>query len=317
MNQRNANPTVSVVMPVYNQERYVADAVKSILLQTFRDYEFIVVDDGSTDRTFEIVESFKDSRIRLIRAQHRGFVEALKLGTAEAKGKWIARMDSDDVCSTIRLEKQLDFLDNHPECTFVTTFYGIVTLNDKFLVPSESSKWHYLKGRDITFASRPFCDPGTVFDREIALEIGYDDKFNWEKTLWYEMLTKGKGAVMEDPLYFVRWRMGSVSRGQIRLRADMSYEMQLKYDPENAQKPERTMTSNANVKIEKKCVYFYSAAGDFKAARKIAFETWLRFPFRLETIKLVFDSLGIRRMKWVLGPAGIKLFPVDSPLRRF
>ena len=85
---------VSVVMPVYNQERYIATAIKSILEQTYSSFEFIIVDDGSTDRTIEIVESFADERIRLIRAPHAGFIAAISRGVAEATGKWIARMDS-------------------------------------------------------------------------------------------------------------------------------------------------------------------------------------------------------------------------------
>lgn len=301
-------PLVSVIMPVFNQQRYVDQAVKSILDQTFKDFEFIIVDDGSTDGTVEIIERFDDKRIRLIRAEHKGFTEALKRATAEAKGKWLARMDSDDLCVPERLEKQLDFLTAHPECVFVTTFYGIVTVNDKFLAPLQSSKWHYLSPRDISLATVPFCDPGTVFSRDLAVEIGYDDQFKWEKTLWYSLLGKGKGAVMEEPLYFTRWRAGSVSRGQNEYPVNMSYELQHKYDPENAVKKVRHPTNKIEIKNEKDGVYYHRAAGDFREAWKMAFGVWLRFPFNSETIKLALYSLGIRNSKDILGPADVKLY---------
>jgi len=107
---------ISVIMPVFNQERYVADAIKCILNQTYKDFEFIIVDDGSTDRTVEIIKSFDDKRIQLICAEHEGFLSALKRAMNAAQGKWLARMDSDDVCPPDRLERQMDFLKAHPEC---------------------------------------------------------------------------------------------------------------------------------------------------------------------------------------------------------
>jgi hypothetical protein len=303
---------LSVIMPVYNQERFVAQAITSVLEQTYSDFEFIIVDDGSTDRTVEIIESFNDPRIRLIRAEHKGFIDALALASAEARGKWLARMDSDDICAPERFERQLAFLAAHPECVFVTSYYGIVTLHDKYLAPPGSTNWKYVEARDISLATKPFCDPGTLYDRELALEIGYDSVFKWEKTLWYGLLNKGKGAVIEEPLYFVRWRIGSVSREQNPDLYELNYRIQLKYDPANANKP-KDLNGRMDIRNEKTCVYFYSTAGDLRAARNIALRTWLRFPLDFEVAKLVFYSLGIRRLKTIVGPAGIDLFPTVSP----
>src|SRR5688572_25505591 len=105
-------------MPVHNQERYVADAISSILRQTYKDFEFIIVDDGSTDKTTEIIENFTDPRIRLVRTGHKGFIDALTVASEEAKGRWLARMDSEDICAPDRLQRQIDFLKKHPECVF-------------------------------------------------------------------------------------------------------------------------------------------------------------------------------------------------------
>lgn len=298
-------------MPVYNQERYIATAIQSILEQTYSSFEFIIVDDGSTDRTVEIIESYADARIHLIRSPHNGFIAALRLGTAEAKGKWIARMDSDDVCRADRLQLQLEFLDSHPECIFVTTYYGIVTPNNKYLTPSESSAWHYLDATDISLTRKLFCDPGTVFDRSSALQCGYDSDFPWEKTLWYQLLENGRGAVMETPVYFVRWRLGSVSRGQNHYPTEMGKQIRLKYDRQNALLESKNPRSNIDVRNEKKCVYYYTFAGDDLAARKVAINVWKRFPFRLETIKLLLIAFKVRTLRRLGLNAGVRLYPVE------
>src|SRR5262245_39958720 len=111
-------PLVSVVMPAYNGERFVVEAVRSILAQTFRDFELIVVDDGSTDRTAELVaaEQSRDPRVVVHRQpSNQGFRIALNAGCALARGELIARMDADDVSLPERFERQVAFLRAHPE----------------------------------------------------------------------------------------------------------------------------------------------------------------------------------------------------------
>src|SRR5947208_11205951 len=110
-------PLVSVVMPVYNGERFVVEAVRSILAQTFRDFECIVVDDGSTDRTPELlaIEQTGDPRLVVHRQpSNMGFRMALNTGCALARGEFIARMDADDVSLPTRLERQVAFLRANP-----------------------------------------------------------------------------------------------------------------------------------------------------------------------------------------------------------
>src|SRR5688572_17248865 len=121
-------PTVSVVMTVYNTERYVAEAVDSVLGQTFRDFEFIIIDDGSTDGSPFILRNAaaRDPRIRLVSRPNTGIVRAANEGIALAAGPYIARMDSDDVCLPRRLETQLRYLDEHPECVLVGSRVTVV-----------------------------------------------------------------------------------------------------------------------------------------------------------------------------------------------
>lgn len=110
------SPRVSVAMPTYNGERFIADTIRSILAQTYAEFELVVVDDGSTDRTAQVVESFDDSRIRLIRSDvNGGIAVATNRGYAAAKGEFIAQMDHDDLACPSRLATQVAFLDAHPD----------------------------------------------------------------------------------------------------------------------------------------------------------------------------------------------------------
>ena len=130
------NPIVSVVMPAYNVELYVEEAVRSILNQTFCDFEFIIVDDGSTDRTPEILRSFTDPRIRLLfNEKNEGNYPARNRGCRLARGKYIAVMDADDVALPERLEKQVRFMEGNPDVLACGTAYRLMDRNKIIVQP--------------------------------------------------------------------------------------------------------------------------------------------------------------------------------------
>jgi glycosyltransferase involved in cell wall biosynthesis len=119
--QKDPKPTASVLIPVYNGEAYLVQAVNSVLKQTFTDFEVLLLDDGSTDRSREIMESFAqtDSRCQVHSWTNRGIVATLNHGLQLAVGKYIVRMDSDDICTPDRFDKQVRYLESHPECVVV------------------------------------------------------------------------------------------------------------------------------------------------------------------------------------------------------
>ncbi|MDO1451018.1 glycosyltransferase [Rhodocytophaga aerolata] len=138
---------VSVVMPVYNGESYIKEAITSILYQTFIDFEFIIINDGSTDASVRIIESFKDKRIRLIHNdQNIGLTATLNKGIDLAKGEYIARMDADDVSLEERLAKQVTFLDQNPDIGVCGTWFKIINTNQIIERPNsfEDIKLHLL-----------------------------------------------------------------------------------------------------------------------------------------------------------------------------
>ena len=110
-------PVVSVLMPTYNAEKYLKEAIDSILNQTFTDFEFLIIDDNSKDKTKKIIGKYNDKRIKLIKGPQKGLAAALNCGIKKAQGKYIARMDADDISLPARLEKQVNYLEAHPEIT--------------------------------------------------------------------------------------------------------------------------------------------------------------------------------------------------------
>jgi len=128
-------PLVSVVMSVFDGERFLAEAVESILAQTFVDFEFLIIDDGSRDGTAQMLAAYagRDSRVRILSQENRGLVAALNRGIATAAGRYIARMDADDVSKPWRFEQQVAFLEAHPEMAMVGGAVAFMNAEGKFL----------------------------------------------------------------------------------------------------------------------------------------------------------------------------------------
>lgn len=110
---KERDPQISVIMPVFNGEKHLNEAVDSILDQTFKDFEFIIINDGSVDNTSKILDSYSDGRIRLVQRENRGFAYSLNEAIQLAEGKYIARMDADDVALENRLRLQYEFMESH------------------------------------------------------------------------------------------------------------------------------------------------------------------------------------------------------------
>lgn len=149
-------PKISVVMPLYNAENYVAKAVQSILQQTFREFELLIIDDCGQDRSLEIVSSIKDSRIRILKNdRNRGIAFSRNRGIEEARGEYIALMDDDDLAPLYRLKTEIDFLEKRKDIDAVGGSYGLVDKNDSviYILPNVLENPKYIR------AALMFYDP--------------------------------------------------------------------------------------------------------------------------------------------------------------
>jgi glycosyltransferase involved in cell wall biosynthesis len=164
---------LSVIMPVWNGEKYLGEAIDSILAQTYEDFEFLILDDGSTDGTPAILSKYEaqDSRIRVIHLNHEGIVSALNRGVAEARGEWIARMDCDDNAQPERLEKQMRALREKPGAVLCHT--AISQIGD----PQYMTKLQRFPRTQAMIAARlcyqcPIVHPTVVFSKAAFLKAG-------------------------------------------------------------------------------------------------------------------------------------------------
>jgi len=142
-------------MPVFNSARYLAEAIDSILEQTFRDFEFIVINDGSTDESAQILQSIRDSRmVVLTNDGNKGLIYSLNLGVSIARGRFIARMDADDVSLKNRFQKQVHFLINNPECAVCGTWVRLMDAHGKL-----GQRWKRVTRADEVRAALFFQSP--------------------------------------------------------------------------------------------------------------------------------------------------------------
>ena len=209
-------PRVSVLLPVYNATAYLAEALDSVLAQTFTDFECICVDDGSTDGSLQLLNVYKqrDKRIRVIGRPNTGIVGALNDGLAAARGDYIARMDADDTCAPARFAAQVEFLDQHPDHVAVSTW---VTRTDPFGSPAgtqEPPLDHDAIDAALMRADGSVLTHATlVIRRDALLAIqGWRDQYNWveDLDLFLRLAEVGRLANIPQHLYSYRRHAGSV-----------------------------------------------------------------------------------------------------------
>lgn len=203
------SPMISVIMSTYNRENYLPAAMESILNQTYTDFEFIIIDDASTDNTAKLLQEYqeKDSRIVVIsNPQNLGYNKNLTTGFKLAKGKYLARMDDDDISLPTRFEKQVDFLEKNPDITVVGTFIEIFGNN-----PMKS--WCTLTDWDELAVAmnfyNPICHPSVMIRNSFLKEhnLAYDPEVLYaeEYDLWKNIIFLG-GKLANIPEVLLKYR---------------------------------------------------------------------------------------------------------------
>jgi len=216
-------PAISVILPVYNAERFVGEAVESILQQTFGDFELLLLDDGSTDGTGAILERYAcDPRVRVIHQANAGLIATLNRGLAEARGLLIARMDADDISLPDRFARQVAFLESHPRVAVVGGAARCIKEDGEFVNALDWSTWpaglhHPCEPADVRKAMENYSalvHPAVLMRREAVREVGgYRSAFvaAEDYDLWLRLADRHDLANLNDVVLLYRLHPNQVS----------------------------------------------------------------------------------------------------------
>lgn len=196
---------VSVLMPVYNGGKYLAAAIESVLSQTFGKFEFIVIDDGSTDESWDILNSFADVRLRLMKnGENLGLTKTLNTGLSLAQGEYVARMDQDDICLPERLAQQVAFLESHQEIGVLGTGVRIINGSGATIDSLQFPTQHAVLMWCLCFTC-PILHPTVMMRRHLVQRVGgYSSNYAEDYDLWRRLSRVTRLANLEDVLLHLR-----------------------------------------------------------------------------------------------------------------
>jgi glycosyltransferase involved in cell wall biosynthesis len=240
------NYLVTILMPVYNGEAYLKTAINSVLKQTYPHFELLIINDGSTDGTVDVLKSYSDSRIRVIHQENKGVSRSLNKGINLARGTYIRRHDADDFSEPDMLQVQMDFLEKHPDIDFVGTRCAFMTDRSKVAYKYTQPKIQlFSEEEDYLLVTREMFNPyspivhGTVLGPTAVFKEmgGYRTEFltSEDNDLWLRIIEKYKFAVLKHTYYYLR--LSSTSATQMHKSSVGFYrDLCLQYAEERAQK---------------------------------------------------------------------------------
>ena len=210
-------PTISVVMSCYNAERWVVQAVESVLTQSFRDFELIAINDGSRDTTPELLRSFAQADERVVAHDkvNTGLADSLNIGLGLARGVWIARLDADDISAPERLARQLAFTSEHEDIVLLGSGFHEIDQDGRVIATHSYPTSHPALLARLTHMRGFPPHSSAFFRREVALNLGgYRPQVHraedWD--MWLRLSEKGGLASLTDPLVSIRRHAGQISQ---------------------------------------------------------------------------------------------------------
>lgn len=206
--------SVTVLMPAFNAGKYIDEAIRSVLDQSFADFELLIVNDGSSDDTVSTIQRFNDPRIRLIQQPRRGIGSALNNGLSQAKSEYIARFDADDICLPGRLQAQADFLDNNPAFVLTGCDAEYIAESGEHLFNFSCIGHTHDEIMEHLYLHCPFIHSGVMYRKDAVLKAGgyTTDAHNFEDyLLWIQLAKYGRYHNLSKQLLKVRFNPGSVT----------------------------------------------------------------------------------------------------------
>ncbi len=216
-------PLVSILMPAFNAEKYISLAIEGVVNQSFTDFELIVVNDGSTDKTEQIIKSFTDKRIKYFYQENKGVAYALNYGLQQCVGKYVRRHDADDISTKNALKEQVQFIEKHPDVALVSARQIYMTENGKkckkYGLPHDSffegKAYKYISLDDFSYGkSSPIVHGSVLFERKLVEKLGnYRTEFltSEDNDLWTRILEHKKIVVLNSKTYFQRLHSNSAT----------------------------------------------------------------------------------------------------------
>lgn len=207
-------PKITVLMPAYNAGKYIREAIDSVLQQTFTDFELLIVNDGSTDNTAEVIQSFNDPRIVMIYQDNKGVSLALNKGLQYARAPYVARFDADDVCVAERLELQYNFMTDNPDYTIIGSAANYMDMDGNFLFTSIPPAIQNDDIQQLDPSVCPFIHSTVFYKKEVILNAGgysehaytFEDHF-----LWANILKSQKACNFSQPMIKLRLNPDSIT----------------------------------------------------------------------------------------------------------
>lgn len=297
------DPLISVVMPVYNGRRYLAEAMDSILAQTFGDFEFICVDDGSTDDSLAILSDYarRDARVRIVSRANTGVWKALNDGIEVSHGRLIARMDADDVSMPNRFEKQVTFLNEHPDVVAVGCSVLIIDAEGAPLreMPNPPRWTHEeIDTAHLTGGGQVFYHPALIFRREALKTIGMYRQWPaaQDLDLFLRLAEIGRLANVRDVLLKYRQHMGSVGHAKMAKQLETCREIVRQAYGRRGLTPAGKMGFDmirqmSETEQHRKWAWWALQGGHVPSARKHARRALQKSPFSAESWRVMYCSL--------------------------
>lgn len=218
------NPKVTILMPVYNGEKYLREAIESILNQSFADFELLVINDGSTDSSVKIIEAYSDFRIRLVHNEKNlKLIATLNKGIDLARGEYIARMDCDDVSHPERLEKQVKFMDSHPEIGICSSWADYIDETGNVIGQLQNPTGDLLQ--KTFWRPSPIIHAACMAKSNLFRENKFDPEYCHAEDyeLWLRLYEQTKFFNIDEYLYRIRFHGDRVSVQQREFQLKNSY----------------------------------------------------------------------------------------------
>lgn len=293
-----AGARVSVVMPVYNAGPYLAEAIESILDQTYRDFVLYLINDGSTDTSLDVLNAYakKDSRVQVISRENRGLIATLNEGLALADTEYIARMDADDVASPGRFAKQVAYLDAHPQCVAVGS--------DVLLIDSDGDPLCVLDyphtREEIERAQRKslnvsiIAHPTVMFRATASAQIqGYHEEFVHAEDIDFFLRLGEAGELANIPEVLLKYRqhlqsIGYAKRKQQWNSALAAAQAAIARRQDDGYALDTAFADQSTNDMMHKWVWWAIRGGNFRSAQKHAAQLLRREPYRLRAWRALY-----------------------------